>query len=89
MTVTLTNDLGERVDVQVIHGTADRGIGYCGGKPVHLDGTAVVPGPRPRSRWMWGDGTGRYWTVVTAPGRSPYWVMLDHVLAPGSGWSLI
>lgn len=85
---TTRDDFGNTVDVAIIHGTQARGIGYADGAPVFLDGGAIVPAPHPGEKWMWGDGTGQYWTVVTCPGRPPYWVETKpHGV--GSGWKLI
>jgi hypothetical protein len=82
------NEWDETVSVQVIHGDAGRGIGYGPTGPVILDAGATVPPPLAGDRWMWGDGTGRYWTVNGRPDGRLQWDEMKDAPQAGSGWKL-
>jgi hypothetical protein len=82
--ITCRDDWGNPQSVYLLHGTIERGIGYCEGNAVVISGGLTQPGPLEQERWMWSSSDGRYFTV-NARGT---WKDLGLGFGPDSGWKL-
>jgi hypothetical protein len=83
--ITARNEWDETVEIHLIAGDRERGIGYAAGVPVLVYAGVTQPAARPGETWFWGDGSGRGWKVVESEGREPYWTELRSVPSAGSG----